>query len=94
MDKQERKVPRLRFPGFTDDWEQCKLKDVIFDAYQGINTTADKVIYSNEGVPVLQAKHITSGNIDFTDARYLNKEQYKGYFPNTHHKKVIYYLLT
>ena len=24
MDKQERKVPRLRFPGFTDDWEQRK----------------------------------------------------------------------
>lgn len=62
-------------------WEQRKLKDVIIDAYQGINTTADKVIYSNEGIPVLQAKHITAGSIDFTDVRYLKKEQYNEYFP-------------
>ena len=54
---------------------------MIIDAYQGINTTADKVIYSNEGIPVLQAKHITAGRIDFTDVRYLKKEQYDEYFP-------------
>lgn len=75
------KVPDIRFYGFNDDWEQRKLKDVIIDAYQGINTTADKVIYSNEGIPVLQAKHITAGSIDFTDVRYLKKEQYNEYFP-------------
>ena len=74
-------VPETRFAGFTDPWEQRKLKDVIIDAYQGINTTADKVIYSNEGIPVLQAKHITAGSIDFTDVRYLKKEQYNEYFP-------------
>ena len=73
--------PKIRFKGFTKDWEQRKLKDVIIDAYQGINTTADKVIYSNEGIPVLQAKHITAGSIDFTDVRYLKKEQYNEYFP-------------
>ena len=73
--------PKIRFKGYQDDWEQRKLKDVIIDAYQGINTTADKVIYSNEGIPVLQAKHITAGSIDFTDVRYLKKEQYNEYFP-------------
>ena len=26
--KDEKKVPKLRFKGFTDDWEQCKLGDV------------------------------------------------------------------
>ncbi|MBT9082500.1 restriction endonuclease subunit S [Lactobacillus delbrueckii subsp. bulgaricus] len=26
--KDERKAPKLRFKGFTDDWEQCKLGDV------------------------------------------------------------------
>ena len=73
--------PKIRFKGYEEDWEQRKLKDVIIDAYQGINTTADKVIYSNEGIPVLQAKHITAGSIDFTDVRYLKKEQYNEYFP-------------
>ena len=79
--KEGEKVPEIRFSGFTGDWKQRKLKDVIIDAYQGINTTADKVMYSNEGIPVLQAKHITAGSIDFTDVRYLKKEQYSEYFP-------------
>ena len=28
MSKEKRRVPRLRFPGFTGDWEQCKLGEV------------------------------------------------------------------
>ena len=27
MNKEKRRVPKLRFPGFTEDWEQCKLGD-------------------------------------------------------------------
>ncbi len=27
--KDEKKAPKLRFKGFTDDWEQCKLGDVF-----------------------------------------------------------------
>ena len=29
--KEQRKVPQIRFKGFTDDWEQRKLGDVIED---------------------------------------------------------------
>lgn len=28
LKKDKPKVPKLRFPGFTDDWEQRKLKDI------------------------------------------------------------------
>ncbi|MEZ7563011.1 restriction endonuclease subunit S [Veillonella atypica] len=28
MNKEKRRVPKLRFPGFTEDWEQCKLGDL------------------------------------------------------------------
>ena len=28
MSKEKRRVPKLRFPGFTEDWEQCKLSDI------------------------------------------------------------------
>ncbi|CUS17080.1 restriction endonuclease subunit S [Lactobacillus delbrueckii] len=27
--KDEKKAPKLRFKGFTDDWEQCKVKDIF-----------------------------------------------------------------
>ena len=43
---------------------------------------ADKVEYVNKGVPILQGKHITSGKIDYKDARYLDKEKYEPiYYP-------------
>ena len=80
--KNDFKVPEIRFKGFTDDWEQRKLGNVIEIAYQGINTTADKVEYVSEGVPILQGKHITSGKIDYKDVRYLDKEKYESvYYP-------------
>ena len=28
MSKEKRRVPKLRFPGFTEDWEQRKLGDI------------------------------------------------------------------
>ena len=28
-DSVKKKVPELRFPGFTDDWEERKLKDMV-----------------------------------------------------------------
>ena len=62
--------------------EQRKFQDVVEVAYQGINTTADKVEYVNKGVPILQGKHITSGKIDYKDVRYLDKEKYEPiYYP-------------
>ena len=29
MSKEKRRVPKLRFPGFTEDWEQRKLGDIV-----------------------------------------------------------------
>ena len=29
MSKEKRRVPKLRFPGFTEDWEQRKLSDIL-----------------------------------------------------------------
>jgi type I restriction enzyme, S subunit len=79
--KEGESVPEVRFPGFTGEWEERKLEDLLESAYQGINTAGDKVEYSDSGVKVLQSKHITSGTISFDDARYLDKERYSEYFP-------------
>ena len=31
MNKEKRRVPKLRFPGFTEDWEQRKFKDLFIE---------------------------------------------------------------
>lgn len=73
--------PEIRFPGFTKDWEERKLGDVTAEVFQGINTAGDKVEYSDTGTPILQAKHITGGDVTFDEARFLDKERYSNYFP-------------
>ncbi|PAB00787.1 hypothetical protein AKL21_05905 [Enterococcus canintestini] len=54
---------------------------MLKNAYQGINTAGDKVEYSDDGIEILQSKHITSGVISFEETRMLNKEKYPEYFP-------------
>ncbi|HAQ0245564.1 TPA: hypothetical protein IWO00_002634 [Enterococcus faecium] len=51
------------------------------EVFQGINTAGDKVEYSDTGTPILQAKHITGGDVTFDEARFLDKERYSNYFP-------------
>ena len=45
MSKEKRRVPRLRFPGFTGDWEQRKLSEVTtcFDNLRVPVTASDRV---------------------------------------------------
>ena len=40
-DSVKKKVPELRFKGFTDEWEERKLGELLKSAYQGINTAGD-----------------------------------------------------
>lgn len=42
MKEQKKKVPDLRFKGFTDDWEQHKLGDALEEFSYGLNTPATK----------------------------------------------------
>lgn len=45
MSKEKRRVPKLRFPGFTEDWEQRKLESILIE-YTEKNP-------GNENLPVL-----------------------------------------
>ena len=40
MSKEKRRVPKLRFPGFTEDWEQRKLADLADSFEYGLNVAA------------------------------------------------------
>jgi type I restriction enzyme, S subunit len=60
-------------------WEEKKLGEFSVNYHQGINTASDRVVYQQNGYPILQAKHITDEVIDFTDARFLSKLDYDNY---------------
>ena len=63
MSKEKRRVPKLRFPGFTEDWEQCKLEDIC--SYQSSSLTINDID--------------ENGQYDLYDANSLIGKTNKGY---------------
>ena len=53
MSKEKRSVPKLRFPGFTEDWEQRKLSDILVERNeQQIETSEYPLMSFVQGIGV------------------------------------------
>lgn len=68
-------VPRIRFKGFTGDWEQWKLGDIygtITNAFVGIATP----YYVDEGHFYLESNNVKNGSINKNTQVYINDEFY------------------
>ena len=59
MSETKRKVPKLRFPGFTEDWEQRKLGEVV-KSYSGGTPTASNKEYYGGDIPFIRSAEINS----------------------------------
>ena len=59
MNKEKRRVPKLRFPGFTEDWEQRKLGEVV-KSYSGGTPTASNKEYYGGDIPFIRSAEINS----------------------------------
>ncbi|MHC5250561.1 restriction endonuclease subunit S domain-containing protein [Enterococcus sp. HY326] len=71
MSKQ-RKVLELRFPGFTNDWEQRKFKDNIVSIKTGTNLLGTE---TNRGLPLLKMGNIQRGYFLFKKLEYFDEKQ-------------------
>ena len=67
-DKDQRKVPLLRFKGFTNDWEQRKLGDIA-NVYDGTHITPD---YQKNGIMFLSVENIDT----LTSKKFITKSDY------------------
>lgn len=64
MSKEKRRVPKLRFPGFTEDWEQRKLGDVIDSLYNGQTPSRfDKANWEGD-IPWLTSGELNRGVVN------------------------------
>ncbi len=70
------KVPKLRFREFFDNWSETKFTELINKANQGVNTTVEKVSYSERGKVVIRSNNISENVIDLSDVRYVDDETY------------------
>ena len=67
-------VPEIRFKGFTDDWEQRKLLDLLVQPVSdGPHETPDLV---DDGIPFISVDAIVDNKIDFDRKRGYITEEY------------------
>lgn len=77
--KDEKKAPKLRFKGFTDDWEQRHFFDNIKKTIDFRGRTPKKLgmDWSKSGYLALSALNVKDGYIDYSaDAHYANQKLY------------------
>lgn len=67
--KNGKKAPEIRFDGFTDDWEQRKLEDIV-GIYDGVHQTPN---YQNSGVMFLSVENIAT----LKSSKFISEEDFK-----------------
>ena len=72
MSKEKRRVPKLRFPGFTEDWEQRELAELC-NVYDGTHQTPR---YTNSGVMFVSVENIKTLESD----KYISEDDFKNEF--------------
>ena len=63
------KNPEIRFNGYTDDWEQRKLRDLV-DIYDGVHQTPE---YQDFGIMFLSVENITT----LKSEKYISEEAFE-----------------
>lgn len=77
MSREKRRVPKLRFPGFTEDWEQRKLEDLVdvLDGDRGKNYPKE-VDFDVQGHTLfLNASNVTNEGFSFKTNQYITEEK-------------------
>lgn len=59
----KRKVPKIRFKGFHDDWEQRKVSDLAEKTYGGGTPTTSNKAYWNGDIPWIQSSDVEDGKL-------------------------------
>lgn len=70
MNEQNKKVPTVRFKGFTNDWEQHKFSEDMVSFHTGTNLTGK---ISNTGEKLLKMGNMNFGSFDFEKIERLPK---------------------
>ena len=66
-------TPKIRFDGFTGDWEQRKL-NTIADVRDGTHASPQ---YFSTGHPFITSKNVKDGYINYDDVQYISDEDFE-----------------
>lgn len=66
--------PKLRFPEFTDEWEEIRLKEVVNKVGSGKTPKGGATVYQNKGIMLLRSQNVQNGFLDLEDVVYISEE--------------------
>lgn len=66
------KKPRIRFKGFTDDWEQRKLSEITLKIGSGKTPLGGVKAYKESGIPLIRSQNINNDKVDLSDVVYID----------------------
>ncbi|UOR14173.1 restriction endonuclease subunit S [Halobacillus amylolyticus] len=69
-----KQTPQIRFPGFTEDWEQCNLGNVSTKIGSGKTPKGGAQNYKSEGIPLLRSQNILNNKVNFNNVVYITPE--------------------
>jgi len=69
-------TPQLRFSEFKEKWFELNFIDLIIKANQGVNTTTEKVKYSENGIQVIRSNNIGNNTLDVSNVKYVTQATY------------------
>jgi len=67
-------VPRLRFAGFSEPWEQRRLGEVTTKIGSGKTPKGGSAVYLRQGIPFLRSQNITNDAVDLSDVVHISDE--------------------
>ena len=66
-----KRVPKLRFPEFTDDWEQRKLGELSEKICVGFVGTCEKYYTDESGIPMYRTGNLNGLTLNHEDMKYV-----------------------
>lgn len=70
-------IPRMRFPGFSDEWQVKKLGDLATKVGSGATPTGGSSVYRPSGVPFIRSQNITGGKLNMRDVVFIDEETHR-----------------
>lgn len=66
--------PKIRFQGFTEEWEQRKLREITLKIGSGKTPHGGKSTYLTEGIPLIRSQNINNDRVDFREIAYIDDD--------------------
>lgn len=75
--KEGKSIPEIRFPGFTGDWEECKLSEAVnvLDGDRGKNYPSSGDLLEAGHTLFLSASNVTKNGFSFESNQYITEEK-------------------